>query len=98
MYEEKNIPSDRVIYQFTNTVNDARLGPGVALQKQIPCVYMNMDMPLGYCLIETRIVEWAQKGNTDCYSVVWQKCKGKNLDGLCNNERMSGASREWCKT
>ena len=31
--EEKNVPSDWVIYQSTNTVNDARLGPGVASQK-----------------------------------------------------------------
>ena len=34
MYEERNITSDRVINQSTNTVTDARLGPGVALTER----------------------------------------------------------------
>ena len=38
---KKNVLNCRIIYQSTNTVNDARLGPGVALQKWISLFHRN---------------------------------------------------------
>ena len=44
---EKNGPKDWIIYQSTNTVNDARLGPGVALQEWVSLFHRD---PRNWCV------------------------------------------------